>query len=395
MISNKMKRIMDQNAGMASLFTAANILRAKMGDENVFDFTIGNPNMKAPDGVNETAISILQNTDSLLIHSYTNPAGMPSVREAVAKSLNKRFGEEYTGANIVMTTGAAGGMNAFLKTIIDIGDEVITFSPYFGDYLPYVENHGGTLVELPPNPPSFLPDVDAVRAAITEKTKAIIINNPNNPTGVVYGEDVLKEIARLLEEKEAELGRAVYLISDEPYRELVFDGAVVPYIPKLYKNTIVAYSYSKSLSLPGDRIGYLTVPSEVEDFAQIIEGLSTANRILGFINAPALQQMVVGQCCETIIDVEFYNRNRELLYNALQEYGFTCAKPEGAFYLFVKAMEEDTFAFSEKAKEFGLVVIPGETFGCGGYVRVAYCVSHEMIGRSLPMWKALAESYQK
>ncbi len=395
MISNQMQRVLEQSAGMASLFTAANELRAKMGDDKVFDFTIGNPNMRAPEGVNETAISILQNMDSLQVHSYTNPLGMMPVRDAIAKSLNKRFGENYTGKNIGMTTGAAGGMNMLLKTILDAGDEVLTFSPYFGDYLAYVENHGGTLIELPPNPPSFLPDVEVVKRALTDKTKAIIVNNPNNPTGVVYGEDVLKEIAAVLEAKEAELGRAIYLISDEPYRELVFDGAVVPFIPKLYKNTIVAYSYSKSLSLPGDRIGYLTVPSEVEDFEQILNGLSTASRILGFINAPALQQLVVGECCETVIDVNFYNQNRELLYNALQEYGFTCAKPEGAFYLFVKSMEEDNYAFSEKAKEFGLVFVPGETFGCGGYVRVAYCVANEMIARSLPMWKALAESYQK
>lgn len=395
MISNKMQQIVDQSAGMAALFTAANELRVKMGDENVFDFTIGNPNMRAPECVNEAAISILQNMDSLQVHSYTSPTGMVSVRKAVAESLNERFDESYTADNIAMTTGAAGGLNLFLKTILDAGDEVLTFSPYFGDYLAYVENHGGTLIELPPNPPSFLPDVDAVKAALTDKTKAIIINNPNNPTGVVYGEDVLREIAAVLAEKEAELGHAIYLISDEPYRELVFDGAVVPYIPKLYKNTVVAYSYSKSLSLPGDRIGYLTIPSEVEDYQNIMVSLGTASRILGFINAPALQQLVVERCCTTTIDVEFYNRNRELLYNAVKEYGFECAKPEGAFYLFVKSMEEDTFAFTEKAKEFGLVLVPGETFGCGGYVRVAYCVSYDMIARSLPMWKAFAASYQK
>lgn len=382
MISKNMKELVDKSAAISALFTEGPRLRKLLGDENVFDFGIGNPNVKAPISVNETAIELLENMDSLTLHSYTDGAGIPSVRQAIAESLNRRFGEEYTGKNIVMTTGAAGGLNVILKVLLDQGDEVLTFAPYFSEYDVYVANAGGRLISIAPNIPSFLPDANKLEEAISSKTKAIIINNPNNPTGVVYDEETLKKVAEVLNKKGKEFGTTIYLISDEPYRELVFDGVTVPYIPKIYGNTIVAYSFSKSLSLPGDRIGYLTIPSTVEDFEDVVYGTGVANRVLGFVNAPALQQLVVARCCDEKSDIAFYDKNREILYNALISYGFECAKPQGAFYLFVKALEEDDVAFVNKAKEYGILMTPGRGFGCKGYVRIAYCVARAVIERA-------------
>lgn len=395
MISQKMKQMVEQSAAMSAMFTEGKRLAAIYGAENVYDFGIGNPNVKAPASVNATAIEILQNMDSLKVHSYTDSSGIPAARKAIAESLNRRFGTNYDESNLVMTVGAAGGLNVILKVLLDAGDEVLTFAPYFGEYDNYVMNVGGVLHPVPPNPPDFLPDVDALSACITPKTKAVIINSPNNPTGVIYDAGTIEKIAAVLRQKSAEYGTDIYIIADEPYRELAYDGVEVPYIPNFYENTIVAYSFSKSLSLPGDRIGYLVIPSTVSDFAEVSMGAAIANRVLGFVNAPALQQMVVARCCEETTDVAFYNANRELLYNALQEYGYTCAKPQGAFYLFVKALEDDDKAFCEKAKAYRLLVTPGSAFGCKGYVRISYCVSRETIENSLPSFKALAESYKK
>lgn len=395
MISKNMKILVDQSAAISALFAEGKRMRQILGDQNVFDFGIGNPNVKAPLSVNKTAIEILENMDSLAIHSYTDGAGIPAVRQAIAESLNRRFEEEYTGENIVMTTGAAGGLNVIFKVLLDQGDEVLTFAPYFGEYDAYVTNAGGKLIAIEPNIPSFLPDPQKLEEAITKKTKAIIINNPNNPTGVVYNKEILREVAEILAEKERELGTSIYLISDEPYRELVFDGVTVPYIPKLYGNTIVAYSFSKSLSLPGDRIGYLTIPSTVMDFQDVVNGAGVANRVLGFVNAPALQQLVVGKCCDEKADVDFYDKNREILYNALTSYGYECAKPQGAFYLFVKALEEDDVAFVNKAKEFGILMTPSSGFRCKGYARIAYCVARETIEGALSSFEKLAKAYGK
>ncbi len=394
MISKNMKDLVDKSAAISALFSEGPRLRKILGDENVFDFGIGNPNVKAPISVNKTAIALLENMDSLALHSYTDGTGIASVRQAIAESLNRRFHEDYTGKNIVMTTGAAGGLNVILKVLLDQGDEVLTFAPYFSEYDVYVANAGGQLISVEPNIPSFLPDAKKMEEVITSKTKAIIINNPNNPTGVVYDQETLQEVARVLEAKQKEFGNSIYLISDEPYRELVFDGVTVPYIPKLYGNTIVAYSFSKSLSLPGDRIGYLTIPSTVEDFEDVVYGAGVANRVLGFVNAPALQQLVVAKCCDEKSDIAFYDKNREILYHALISYGFECAKPQGAFYLFVKALEEDDVAFVNKAKEFGILMTPGRGFGCKGYVRIAYCVARETIERALPSFEKLAKAYK-
>lgn len=395
MISRKMKELIEQSAALSAMFSEGKRMAEVRGAENVFDFGIGNPNVKAPASVNQTAITLLETMDSLAIHSYTDGCGIPSVREAIAQSLNRRFQECYTKENIVMTTGAAGGLNVIFKVLLEPLDEVLTFAPYFSEYHAYVDNAGGVLRVIPPNPPSFLPDIEQLALAITKRTKAVLINSPNNPTGVIYDEKTMAAIADVLRKKEQELGITIYIISDEPYRELVFDGAVVPYIPKFYDNTIVAYSFSKSLLLPGDRIGYLTIPSAVAHGEDIVYGAGIGNRILGFVNAPALQQLVVAQCCDEQTDVAYYDGNRILLYNALQKYGYECAKPQGAFYLFVKALEADETAFAQKAKEYGLILLPSKGFGCGGYVRIAYCVGRETIERSLAAFEKLAKAYER
>ena len=320
--------------------------------------------------------------------------GFIEAREKIANSLNRRFGENYGVDNIMMCVGAAGGINCLLKVLMDPGQEILTFAPYFGEYDRYADNVNCTLKAVPPNLPSFQPDPAELAKCVTEKTKAVLINNPNNPTGVVYSAETLKAIAEVLEAKEKEFGHAIYLISDEPYRELVFDGVTVPWVPDFYKNTIVAYSFSKSLSLPGDRIGYLALGSDVEDFQNIIAAVAVATRIMGFINAPGLQQLVCAELCEELVDVSFYDRNRERLYTALIEYGYECVKPEGAFYMFLKTPTEDDKDFVNKAKEYRILVTAGSGFGCPGYVRLAYCVAPKTIEGALPGFKALMEYYK-
>lgn len=395
MVSKKMKEMIERSAALGAMFTEGKRLKELYGEENVYDFGIGNPNVKAPDAVNRAMMEILRDVDSLKIHGYTDASGIPEVRQAIAESLNRRFGAELSAKNLVMTVGAAGGLSVICKVLIDEGDEALTFAPYFGEYDNYVINAGGTLLAVPPNPPSFLPDLAALEERITERTKVVILNSPNNPTGVVYDAETIDGLAAVLERKEKELGTSIYIIADEPYRELVYDGAEAPYVPSYYHNTIVAYSFSKSLSLPGDRIGYLVIPSAVDDFDDVAAGAEIANRCLGFVNAPALQQMAVARCCDEQTDVDYYNQNRILLYEALTSYGYACAKPQGAFYLFVKALEPDEEAFCEKAKKHGILVTPGKAFRCPGYVRIAYCVARETILRSLPAFQALAEEYHK
>ena len=339
-------------------------------------------------------IDILQNENQNLVHGYMSNAGYEDVRDTIAKSLNKKFGTSFAEKNILMTVGAAGGLNVIFKTLLDPEDEVITFSPFFGEYRNYVANYGGKLVVVPPSE-DFIPRPEMLAAAVTKKTKALIINNPNNPTGVVYSEEVIKSLMDVLRDKQKEFGTSIYLIADEPYRELAYDGIEVPYLTKYYDNTIVGYSYSKSLSLPGERIGYLVMPDELDDFENIVQAASVANRILGFVNAPSLIQRTVARCVDAEVDVAAYNANRELLYGNLIDMGYECIKPQGAFYMFVKAFEEDDKAFCAKAKEFNLLLVPGSTFGGPGYVRIAYCVDPEMIKRSLPAFKKLAECYGK
>ncbi|HIY04143.1 MAG TPA: pyridoxal phosphate-dependent aminotransferase [Candidatus Anaerotignum merdipullorum] len=395
MISTKMKEMVEQSAALSAMFTEGKRLAEIYGAENVYDFGIGNPNVPAPETVRSAAMDLLQHTDVLQLHSYTDSSGIPAVRKAIADNLNRRFGKAYTEQNLIMTVGAAGGLNVICKTLLDAGEEILTFAPYFGEYDNYAKNVGAVLRAVPPNPPDFLPDLNRMAEMITQRTKVVLINSPNNPTGVIYDAETIAKLADVLEQKEKEFGTSIYLISDEPYRELAYDGRQVPDVTTYYHNAIVVYSYSKSLSLPGDRIGYLLIPSTVDAFEDVIMGAGIANRVLGFVNAPALQQMIVARCCEEVTDVAFYNGNRDLLYQALREYGYECAKPQGAFYLFVRALEEDDVAFCERAKQYRLLLTPGSAFGCKGYVRISYCVARKTIEQALPSFLALAESYQK
>ena len=389
-----MKGLVANSSAIRAMFEEGNRLAGIYGAENVFDFSLGNPNVPAPEAVKKAIEDLVENEDPLVLHGYTNSnSGYADVREAVAKSLNKRFGTAFEGKNIIMTVGAAGGLNVILKTIINAGDEVLTFAPYFGEYRAYVNNFDGVLVEVSPNTVDFQPKLDEFEQKITPKTKAVIVNTPNNPTGVVYSEETIKKMAAIMEAKQKEYGTEIFLISDEPYRELVYDGAEVPYLTKYYDNTIVGYSYSKSLSLPGERIGYLVIPDEVADSEDMLSAANVANRILGFVNAPTLQQKIVKACLNEKTDISYYDRNREALYNGLKECGFDCIKPEGAFYLFVKSPVENEKEFCEAGKKYNILMVPGSSFACPGYVRLAYCVSYETIVNSLPKFAELAKEY--
>lgn len=394
MIAKSMVGYVKGSSVIRAMFEEGKRLAKIYGAENVYDFSLGNPSVEPPKQVREAMIDILQNENQNLVHGYMSNAGYEDVRDTIAKSLNKKFGTSFAEKNILMTVGAAGGLNVIFKTLLDPEDEVITFSPFFGEYRNYVANYGGKLVVVPPSE-NFIPRPEMLAAAVTKKTKALIINNPNNPTGVVYSEEVIKSLMDVLRDKQKEFGTSIYLIADEPYRELAYDGIEVPYLTKYYDNTIVGYSYSKSLSLPGERIGYLVMPDELDDFENIVQAASVANRILGFVNAPSLIQRTVARCVDAEVDVAAYNANRGLLYGNLIDMGYECIKPQGAFYMFVKAFEEDDKAFCAKAKEFNLLLVPGSTFGGPGYVRIAYCVDPEMIKRSLPAFKKLAECYGK
>ncbi len=395
MIAKKMVKYVEGSSVTRAMFEEGKKMAAKYGAENVYDFSLGNPSVEPPTAVKEAIEEVLKEEAPCFVHGYMNNSGYEQVRQSIADSLNQRFGTAFQQNNIIMTVGAAGGLNVILKTLLDPEDEVIAFAPYFGEYNNYVANFDGKMVAVSPNPPSFQPKLDEFEEKITARTKAVIINNPNNPTGVVYSEDTIKKMAEILEKKQKEFGTAIYLISDEPYRELAYDGVEVPYLTKYYGNTIVGYSYSKSLSLPGERIGYLVIPSEVDDFENVLCAANIANRILGFVNAPSLMQLAVTKCLDATTDVGIYDGNRKMLYDALTEYGYECVKPEGAFYLWVKSLEPDDGAFTTKAKEFNLLMVPGYSYMCPGYVRIAYCVDPAMIQRALPAFKKLAESYGK
>ncbi|MCI9421359.1 pyridoxal phosphate-dependent aminotransferase [Sporofaciens musculi] len=394
MIAEKMKNMVANSSAIRAMFEEGNRLAQIYGAENVFDFSLGNPNVAAPEAVKKAIMELLEESDPVVLHGYTNSnSGYADVRETVADSLNKRFGTKFEGKNIVMSVGAAGGLNVILKTLLNPGDEVIAFAPYFGEYRSYTNNYDGVLVEISPNTVDFQPKLDEFEQKITPKTKAVIVNTPNNPTGVVYSEETIKKLAAIMEAKQQEYGTDLYLISDEPYRELVYDGVEVPYLTKYYANTIVGYSYSKSLSLPGERIGYLVIPDEVKDSAEVLAAANVATRILGFVNAPTLQQKLVAKCINEKTDISYYDRNRETLYQGLKECGFTCIKPQGAFYLFVKSPVADEKEFCAAAKKYNLLLVPGSSFACSGYVRLAYCVAYETIVNSLPKFKELAKEY--
>ncbi len=372
------------------MFEEGKQMAAKYGAENVFDFSLGNPNVPAPAEVNEAIIDIVKNTDSVKLHGYMSNTGHEEVRGAIADSLNRKYGTNYGAGNIVMTVGAAGGLNVALKAILNPGDEVIAFAPYFGEYNNYVSNFDGQMVKITPDTKTFQPNLTEFEQKITNKTTCVIVNSPNNPTGVIYSKETLAKMGEILEKKQAQFGRTIYLITDEPYRELAYDGAEVPWVPLFYRNTIVGYSYSKSLSLPGERIGYLVIPSEADDFDNLFAAAGVATRILGFVNAPSIMQLVIGKCLDAATDISYYERNRNTLYEGLTKLGFECTKPEGAFYLFMKSPISDEKEFVNMAKKYNLLLVPGSTFMCAGYVRIAYCVSYETVTNSLPKFAQLA-----
>lgn len=392
MISDKMVNLVKNSSVIRAMFEEGKHLAGIYGAENVYDFSLGNPNVPAPKAVDDAIREILLEADSVVLHGYMSNSGYEDVREKIADSLNRRFKTSFDMSNIIMTVGAAGGINVLFKAVINAGDEIIAFAPYFGEYRAYAANVDGSLVVVPPDTETFQPNLREFERLITPRTRAVIVNTPNNPTGVIYSEDTIRRMAEIMERKQEEYGTAIILFSDEPYRELAYDGAEVPYLTKYYANTVVGYSYSKSLSLPGERIGYLVIPDALDDSETIKTACNVATRILGFVNAPSLMQKVIGKCVDVDVseNVAVYNRNREALYNGLKSFGFECIKPEGAFYMFVKTPVDDA-KFCEMAKKYNILVVPGSTFACPGFVRIAYCVSYDTIANSLPKFAELAK----
>lgn len=398
MVSKKIEKALQGNSAIRAMFVEGKELKEKYGEDKVFDFSLGNPATPAPAALNQAIRILLDEADSspkaaMELHGYMENVGYKEVRQAVADNLNKRFGTKFDAHNLVMTVGAAGGLNIIFKTILDPGDEVIVFAPFFGEYRQYAANFDASIVAANPNLETFQPDLADFEAKITAKTKALIVNTPNNPTGVIYKPETMEQIAEILTRKEKEFGHDIYLVSDEPYRELVYDGNKEDFLTKYYKNTIVGYSFSKSLSLPGERIGYVVVPDEAADAELLLKGLEISNRVLGFVNAPSLQQKAVAACLEEKTDVAFYDENRKMLYEGLTALGFTCIKPEGAFYLWLKSPVENEEAFVEEGKKYNILMVKGSAFGCGGFVRLAYCVSHETVKNSLSAFAKLAAVY--
>ena len=393
MIAEKMIPFVQNNSAIRTMFEEGNRLKKQYGADKVYDFSLGNLSVPAPDCVREAIVDLANNEDPVILHGYMNNAGFEDVRETIAQSLNRRFGTDFSAKNLIMTVGAASGLNVILKTVLNPGEEVIVFAPYFLEYGAYVKNYDGKLVEISPDTETFQPDLEELERKITANTRAVIVNSPHNPTGVIYSEDTIKALAAILEKKQKEYGSVIYLISDEPYRELAYDGAEVPYLTKYYKNTVVGYSYSKSLSLPGERIGYLVIPDDLEDSETVIAAAGIANRILGSVNAPSLMQKVIARCVDAEVDVAAYDKNRLALYNGLTACGFQCIKPQGAFYLFVKSPVADEKEFCEAGKKYNILMVPGSSFACPGYVRLAYCVSYETIINSLPEFKKLAAEF--
>ncbi len=393
MISNKMQTLVANSSVIRAMFEEGKKLSDIYGEENVFDFSIGNPSVEPPETIKAVINDILNEESPNLVHGYMNNSGYEDVRDAIAEHINKKDGLNLTRENLIMTCGAAGGLNIILKTLLNPGDEVIAFAPYFGEYKNYTENYDGKLIEVPTNIETFEPDLDALKNAITPKTRALIINTPNNPTGVIYSEELLKNLGELLDSKQKEFNTSIYLISDEPYREIIYDGAKVPCVLKYYRNSFIGYSYSKSLSLPGERIGYIVANGQMDDFDDVMSSLNVANRILGFVNAPSLFQRVIARSLDAEVDVNIYKKNFDLLYNSLIDMGYSCVKPNGTFYLFPKAPIENDKKFCNDAKQFNLLLVPGSSFGCPGHFRVSYCVSYDKVKSSLPAFEKLAKLY--
>lgn len=394
MISDKMKELIKNNSVVREMFEEGKRLKKIYGDENVYDFSLGNPSVEAPKEIKENIIKILNNEDSCTLHGYMSNSGFEDVRESIANSINQKFGTSFDHTNIIMTVGAASGLNIVFKSILNKDDEVIVIAPYFSEYNNYIKNYDGIVSVVNAKAPAFYPDLKELESKINEKTKAVLINTPNNPTGTIYPESIIKDISNILDKKQKEYKKEIYLISDEPYRELVYDGSEVPYVANYYDNTIVVYSYSKSLSLPGERIGYVLVSNRLEEYKELIEAITIANRIIGCVNAPSLMQKVIKESLDLKVDIDSYNKNRNLLYNILVENGFECTKPEGAFYMFVKTPIKDDKEFCKIAKRYNLLFVPASSFSYPGYVRIAYCVSYEMIEKSRQAFEKLSEEFK-
>ena len=394
MVSEEMYVLGTKKSTIRTIFEFGQKRAAEVGAENVFDFSLGNPNVPAPDFIRDAAVDILMHGDPTEVHGYTIAPGKPAVREVLAADLKRRFGMEVTGKNLFMTAGAAASVTITFKALTEPGDEFVTFAPFFPEYRVFVEACGGKLVVVPAKTDDFQIDLTALERALTPQTKAVIVNSPNNPSGAVYSETTIRHLADLLRAKEQEYGHPIFIVADEPYREIVYDGASVPCIPLFYDNTIVCYSYSKSFSLPGERIGYIVVPNTAADFARIYGAIAGAARVLTHVNAPSLWQLVVARCAGKAADLSTYARNAALLYDGLTALGFSCVRPQGAFYLFPQALEPDDAAFCRRAQEYDLLLVPGRDFGCPGYFRAAYCVRTKMIEKSLPRFEELAKSYK-
>ena len=394
--NKKMFELGNKRSIIREIFEYSKTRASEIGAENVFDFSLGNPSVPAPAEVNDTIRELLDTKDSVLLHGYTSAQGDLGVRKAIAESIQGRFGVNVTPNHIYMTCGAAASLSICLKAVIEEGsdDECIVFAPFFTEYRVFIQNAGGKVVVSQPQPKTFQIDIADLESKITPNTKAIILNSPNNPSGVVYSEDTVKAVCEVLKRRSEEYGKVIYLIADEPYRELVYSDVSVPYLMNYYDNTLVCYSYSKSLSLPGERIGYIAVCPSMADSTNIYLAVCGAGRSLGYVCAPSLFQQVIARCIDAKVDIEIYRENRDLLYNNLTEYGYECVKPDGAFYLFVKALEDDAYSFYEKAKQHELLVVPCDDFGVTGYVRIAYCVDKARVLGALPAFKKLAEEYK-
>ena len=395
MYNKTMYELGSHRSVIRDLFEFGKKRAAEVGADKVYDFSLGNPNVPAPDGVKEAAERLLAMPDNTVLHGYTSAQGDAEVRKAVADNINARFGAGVSPDFIYMTCGAAASLTITLNALYEDGDEFILLAPFFPEYSVFVKAAGGTPVVVPFDEKTFAPDLSALEKAVTPRTKGVIVNSPNNPSGTVYTQKTLDGIVSLLERKSAEYGRKIVLIADEPYRELVYDDIEVPYLPSLYPDTVVCYSYSKSLSLPGERIGYIAISPRMTEKENVYAAVCGAGRALGYVCAPSMFQRVAAACVNERPDITAYRRNRDLIYSALTEMGYDCVHPDGAFYLFVRSPEPDANAFSERAKTFGLLIVPGDTFGAPGYVRISYCVGRDMIERSLPAFRDLINTYKK
>lgn len=394
MISEKMLELGKKSSVIREIFEYGKKRKAEIGAENVFDFSLGNPSVPSPEKVTDVMLDLIKNTPAELLHGYTSASGDAEVKKSIAEYINKKFGFSAKPELIYMTCGAAASLTITLNAIAEAGDEVIVFVPFFPEYRVFTEQAGATLKTVPCKKEDLQIDFDALEKTLSPKTKAVIVNSPNNPSGVIIPEKDIIKLTDLLKSKQKEYGTTIFLISDEPYRELVFNGEKVPYIPKYYENTFVCYSYSKALSLPGERIGYISVSPEMNSANDVFAAVCGAGRALGYVCAPSLMQYTIAKCLDDTADISVYEKNRKILYDALTDIGYTVIKPDGAFYMFLKSPDDDACKFYEHAKKFELLLVPSDDFGCTGFVRIAYCVDTAVIEKSLPAFKALYEDYK-